>query len=107
MTDDRGLLSFAFCLPSSVLRHVVMAFNFCPNCGAKLDSTADPFAAQTCGSCGRTHYHNSKPCGGALIVKDGKVLLVKRAVEPFRDYWDSQIIADEGQVRHFQKYERR
>ncbi len=65
-----------------------MSFYFCPNCGAKLYSTSDPFAAQTCDRCGRTHYHNSKPCAGALIVKDGRVLLVKRAVEPFKDCWD-------------------
>ncbi len=65
-----------------------MHFNFCPNCGAKLDPTAVPFALQVCPNCGRTHYHNSKPCAGALIVRDGSVLLVKRAVEPFKDYWD-------------------
>lgn len=65
-----------------------MAFNFCPNCGAKLDLTGDSFAAQTCGRCLRAHYHNSKPCAGGLIVKDGRVLLVKRGVEPFKGYWD-------------------
>lgn len=65
-----------------------MAFNFCPNCGAKLDFVSDQFAAQTCRGCGRTHYHNSKPCAGVLIVKDGRVLLVKRGVEPFKGYWD-------------------
>lgn len=65
-----------------------MAFNFCPNCGAKLDLTGDMFAAQACSRCGRTHYHNSKPCAGALIVQDGRVLLVKRGVEPFKGYWD-------------------
>jgi 8-oxo-dGTP diphosphatase len=64
-----------------------MAFNFCPHCGARLDSK-DPFAPQTCAQCGRTHYHNSKPCAGALIVRDGRVLLVKRAVEPFKGCWD-------------------
>ncbi len=65
-----------------------MTFNYCPNCGAKLASVEDQFAPQTCRHCGRTHYHNSKPCAGALIVRDGCVLLVKRAVEPFKDYWD-------------------
>ncbi len=46
------------------------------------------FAPQTCTSCGRTQYHNSKPCAGALIVKDNRVLLVKRAVEPCQGCWD-------------------
>jgi ADP-ribose pyrophosphatase YjhB (NUDIX family) len=65
-----------------------MRFNFCPNCGAQLPATNNAFASQYCANCGRTHYHNSKPCAGALIVKDGRVLLVKRAVEPFKGYWD-------------------
>jgi len=60
-----------------------MSFNYCPNCGTKLAVEKNLFASQHCGSCGRTHYHNSKPCAGALIVKDGRVLLVKRGVEPF------------------------
>jgi ADP-ribose pyrophosphatase YjhB (NUDIX family) len=65
-----------------------MSFNFCPNCGIKLAASPEPFAPQACANCGVMHFHNSKPCAGALIVKDGKVLLVKRAVEPFKNYWD-------------------
>ena len=65
-----------------------MAFNYCPNCGAKLPIFDEPFAPQTCSSCGRTQYHNSRPCAGALIVKDNRVLLVRRAVEPAKDLWD-------------------
>lgn len=65
-----------------------MSFNFCSNCGAKLPITNYDLSPQTCSHCGRTHYQNSKPCAGALIVRDGCVLLVKRAVEPFKGYWD-------------------
>lgn len=65
-----------------------MAFTFCPNCGARLPQSNDVFSPQTCLSCGRTQYHNSKPCAGALIVKDNRVLLVLRAVEPFKGCWD-------------------
>ena len=65
-----------------------MSYNFCSHCGSSLDIPFDSFAAQKCANCGRTHYHNSKPCAGALIVRDDRVLLVKRAVEPFKDYWD-------------------
>ncbi|MBI5301394.1 MAG: NUDIX domain-containing protein [Chloroflexi bacterium] len=65
-----------------------MAYKFCSNCGNHLPFTNYPFAPQTCTECGRTQYHNSKPCAGGLIVRDGCVLLVKRAVEPFKDYWD-------------------
>lgn len=65
-----------------------MSYNFCFHCGAQLPSANESFAPQHCANCGRTHYHNSKPCAGALIVRDGRVLLVKRAVEPFKDHWD-------------------
>ena len=41
-----------------------------------------------CSGCGRVLYVNSKPCAGALIERDGKVLLIRRAIEPFRDAWD-------------------
>lgn len=34
------------------------------------------------------HYRNAKPCAGALVVKDGKLLLGRRAVEPARHMWD-------------------
>jgi len=65
-----------------------MAFNFCPACGACLPQSNDAFAPQKCSQCGRTQYHNSKPCAGALVVKDQRVLLVLRAVEPFKGCWD-------------------
>lgn len=65
-----------------------MAFNFCPQCGTRLLESPSAFAPQKCASCGRVQYHNSKPCAGALIVKENCVLLVLRAVEPFKDCWD-------------------
>ena len=34
------------------------------------------------------HYENSKACGGVLLVRDGRALLARRAVEPRRHYWD-------------------
>lgn len=57
---------------------------FCSHCGARL-GTGPPFA---CGACGTVHYLNAKPCGGALLVHEGKVLLVRRSIEPFQGCWD-------------------
>jgi ADP-ribose pyrophosphatase YjhB (NUDIX family) len=57
---------------------------FCSECGTRLGS-GPPYA---CGECGAVHYRNAKPCGGALLVHDGRVLLVKRSIDPFRDHWD-------------------
>lgn len=43
---------------------------------------------QACPACGYVHWRNAKPCAGALVVRNGKVLLVRRRVDPFRGYWD-------------------
>jgi ADP-ribose pyrophosphatase YjhB (NUDIX family) len=67
----------------------VPTFKFCPACAARLPfDPAAPLAPQHCPSCGAVHYHNSKPTAGALIVRDGRVLLAARAIEPFKGYWD-------------------
>lgn len=65
------------------------AFAFCPFCATPLAADpVDPHRPQRCAGCGATHYHNSKPCAGALILSDQRVLLAERAFEPFRGYWD-------------------
>jgi 8-oxo-dGTP diphosphatase len=38
-----------------------------------------------CAHCGR--YKNRRIAIDALIIRDNKILLVKRAVEPFKDFW--------------------
>ncbi len=60
-------------------------FKYCPDCGDALPARGSP---QICPSCGAEHYQHSHPCAGAVVERDGKVLLVRRAVEPFRDHWD-------------------
>ena len=60
-------------------------YKFCSNCGHALSLEGSP---QVCQDCGAEHYQHSHPCAGALVVRDGKVLLVRRGVEPFRDHWD-------------------
>jgi 8-oxo-dGTP diphosphatase len=41
-----------------------------------------------CSGCGRVAYENAKPCAGALVVRNGKVLLVRRGIAPYRGWWD-------------------
>jgi ADP-ribose pyrophosphatase YjhB (NUDIX family)/predicted GIY-YIG superfamily endonuclease len=65
--------------------------HFCPRCGGELETVMrpnDPRPRQVCSDCGRVHYANSKPCTGALVVRDGRLLLVKRDIEPYLGYWD-------------------
>ncbi len=64
---------------------------FCPRCGGLLETVARPGTArprQVCTICGRVHYRNAKPCAGALVTRDGRVLLVKRGIQPYLGYWD-------------------
>jgi ADP-ribose pyrophosphatase YjhB (NUDIX family) len=68
--------------------------SFCSACGGRVVETRAPGQRPgtdgrfDCAACGRRHYLNSKPCVGGLVVRDGRVLLVKRAFEPFKDWWD-------------------
>jgi len=64
---------------------------FCPRCAGPLESRQLSSHEPTrliCDRCGRIHYQNSKLCGGVLVVRDGRVLLAKRRVEPRRHHWD-------------------
>ncbi len=58
--------------------------NFCPNCGQRVDLVR-PFQ---CLACEVWQWSNPKPCAGVLIEHKGKVLLLHRAFEPWKDHWD-------------------
>jgi len=57
----------------------------CPRCGGQLthgDSLVE------CHACGFAHYAHSAVTASALPEEDGRVLLARRALEPFRGAWD-------------------
>jgi len=60
-------------------------WRLCPRCGAELAGDASRLA---CDDCGFVVYASSKPTAGALCVDDGRVLLTRRALEPFKGFWD-------------------
>jgi ADP-ribose pyrophosphatase YjhB (NUDIX family) len=57
---------------------------YCSACGVVLAH----HPPVTCVACGAEHWRNAKPCAGALVVRDGRVLLLRRAIEPWRGTWD-------------------
>ncbi|MGH7597526.1 MAG: NUDIX hydrolase [bacterium] len=68
-----------------------MEYRFCPLCGSELILSLKLKGTRTYRSCPRcdfVHYENPKPCVGAVIIKNGKVLLIRRANEPFKNHWD-------------------
>lgn len=63
----------------------MIQYNFCPKCGAPLDTKLEP---PHCDSCNLTYFRNAKPCASVLPIKDGQVLLAKRAREPHKGAYD-------------------
>lgn len=58
---------------------------YCSHCAAAMPREPPV----VCPACRTHHYANPKPCGGALVADDaGRLLLVRRAHEPFLGYWD-------------------
>ncbi len=57
---------------------------FCSHCGAPLPAPPPV----TCAACDTSHWLDAKPCAGALVTRDGRLLLVRRAHEPWRGHWD-------------------
>ncbi len=57
---------------------------FCSYCGAPLPAPPPV----TCAACDTSHWRDAKPCAGALVTRDGRLLLVRRAHDPWRGLWD-------------------
>jgi 8-oxo-dGTP diphosphatase len=56
---------------------------FCWRCGGLLAAVPPT----TCAACGEVHYVNPKPCGNAVVIDSGQVLLVLRARDPDAGAW--------------------
>ncbi|HKP09961.1 MAG TPA: NUDIX domain-containing protein [Gaiella sp.] len=60
-------------------------WQFCPRCGTEGEHRGDQFA---CPACGHVVWSNSIPGVEAVIERDGRVLLARRANEPGKGLWD-------------------
>ena len=61
---------------------------FCRFCGGPTEALNVAGTHLRCTDCGRDLYANSKPCAETVIIRDGRVLLLRRTIEPFFGYWD-------------------
>jgi 8-oxo-dGTP diphosphatase len=56
---------------------------YCWRCAAVLPAVPPT----TCAVCGEVHYVNPKPCGNAVVIDDGRILLALRARDPDAGAW--------------------
>ena len=79
-----------------------LELNFCPNCGSPMtDRFVFGRTRRACTACGFVFFREPKLAVGALVEQEGKVLLVKRAVDPKLGYWclpAGYVEYDEGPV---------
>ncbi|MCA9380472.1 NUDIX domain-containing protein [Candidatus Dojkabacteria bacterium] len=61
------------------------AYKYCLLCGGEVVGESN---VRKCNSCGKTRFINPSPATGAIIIKDNKFLLTKRAHEPAKGTWD-------------------
>ena len=62
-------------------------YKFCPRCGAKFSNKKDHLYCQ---SCSFKFYYN--PATAVCLLtrnKKGEILLAKRAIDPYKGYWDT------------------
>ena len=65
---------------------VLDGWRFCARCAHELEPSHGPHLA--CPSCGSAYWANSSPAVQGLLVRDGKVLIGRRKIEPRKGYWD-------------------
>ncbi len=66
----------------------VTLFKYCPKCATELIlRVADRSERPVCPSCGFVQYLNPAPAAGVLIFRRGRLLLVRRAHEPYPGKW--------------------
>ncbi len=74
------------------------AYKYCLICGGKLQKSTDFLL---CSQCGYRLYHNPAPCNAVIIEHKGNILLVRRAVDPQKGFWD----LPGGFIKPYETYE--
>ena len=66
-------------------RHI---YRHCPLCGKELHSDfIEGKNRKNCPACGFVDYQNPLPCVSIIGIKKGKIILIKRGIEPSKGSW--------------------
>jgi ADP-ribose pyrophosphatase YjhB (NUDIX family) len=65
---------------------VLDGWKLCPRCGHELERAHGPHLH--CSACGSSYWANSAPAVQGLLVRDGRVLIGRRRIEPRKGMWD-------------------
>jgi ADP-ribose pyrophosphatase YjhB (NUDIX family) len=65
---------------------VLDGWRVCPRCAHELEKRDGGHLG--CPACGSAYWANSAPAVQGLLVRDGRVLIGKRKIEPRKGYWD-------------------
>ncbi len=86
-------------------------YKFCPCCGDRLNQDEiDGHMRKHCTHCNFVHYVNPKPTVGIIAIKDNKIVLIKRGVDPGKGSWslpsgfiETDETAEEACLREFKE----
>jgi ADP-ribose pyrophosphatase YjhB (NUDIX family) len=68
------------------MKTLEQTFIYCTQCRSDLNQMS---GFKLCPNCNKRYYFNPKPTVGLLVYNDSKeLLLTKRAVDPYKDWWD-------------------
>jgi len=59
----------------------------CSRCGGRLTPFEEEPTHGRCPACGGLEFRNPIPVAGVLVVRDGRVLLTRRSIEPRDGFW--------------------
>lgn len=63
-------------------------FRFCPICTTHLSQKDfEGIVRQYCSNCGFIQFKNPSPSAGAVAIKDGKIVMIKRGRRPAKGKW--------------------
>ncbi len=63
-------------------------YKFCPTCANRLvRKPVDRRKLLSCQKCGFVFWNNPKPVVSVILEREGKILLIKRAKTPLKDFW--------------------